>query len=60
MRADKFPKVNDRTIVFLQAGNVNTGSFDPAGEICPEGGAGAWSVDGAFGLWAAASPKYGI
>ena len=60
MRADKFPKVNDRTIVFLQAGNVNTGSFDPAQEICArakEGG--AWvHVDGAFGLWAAASPKY--
>ena len=60
MRADKFPKVNDRTIVFLQAGNVNTGSFDPAHEICPRAKAdGAWvHVDGAFGLWAAASPKY--
>jgi glutamate/tyrosine decarboxylase-like PLP-dependent enzyme len=60
MRADKFPKVNDRTIVFLQAGNVNTGSFDPASEICARAKAeGAWvHVDGAFGLWAAASPKY--
>ena len=60
MRADKFPKVNDRTIVLLQAGNVNTGSFDPAHEICPRAKAeGAWvHVDGAFGLWAAASPKY--
>lgn len=60
MRADKFPKVNDRTIVLLQAGNVNTGSFDPAQEICPRAKAdGAWvHVDGAFGLWAAASPKY--
>jgi glutamate/tyrosine decarboxylase-like PLP-dependent enzyme len=60
MRADKFPKVNERTIVFLQAGNVNTGSFDPACEICPRAKeAGAWvHVDGAFGLWAAASPKY--
>jgi len=60
MRADKFPKVNDRTIVFLQAGNVNTGSFDPADEICARAKAdGAWvHVDGAFGLWAAASPKY--
>ena len=60
MRADKFPKVNDRTIVFLQAGNVNTGSFDPAQEICTRAKAdGAWvHVDGAFGLWAAASPKY--
>jgi glutamate/tyrosine decarboxylase-like PLP-dependent enzyme len=60
MRADKFPKVNDRTIVFLQAGNVNTGSFDPAPEICTRAKAdGAWvHVDGAFGLWAAASPKF--
>src|SRR5579871_5991023 len=60
MRADKFPKVNDRTIVVLQAGNVNTGSFDPAHQICPRAKAdGAWvHVDGAFGLWAAASPKY--
>jgi glutamate/tyrosine decarboxylase-like PLP-dependent enzyme len=60
MRADKFPDVNDRTIVFLQAGNVNTGSFDPAHEICPRAKEqGAWiHVDGAFGLWAAASPKY--
>jgi len=60
MRADKFPKVNDRTIVFLQAGNVNTGSFDPAQEICTRAKEdGAWvHVDGAFGLWAAASPKY--
>ena len=60
MRADKFPKVNDRTIVFLQAGNVNTGSFDPAQDICTRAKEdGAWvHVDGAFGLWAAASPKY--
>ena len=60
MRADKFPQVNDRTIVLLQAGNVNTGSFDPAHEICPRAkDDGAWiHVDGAFGLWAAASPKY--
>jgi glutamate/tyrosine decarboxylase-like PLP-dependent enzyme len=60
MRADKFPKVNDRTIVLLQAGNVNTGSFDPADEICTRAKSdGAWvHVDGAFGLWAAASPKY--
>ncbi len=41
-----------------QAGNVNTGAFDPLGalaERCRD--AGAWlHVDGAFGLWAAASP----
>jgi glutamate/tyrosine decarboxylase-like PLP-dependent enzyme len=60
MRADKFPKVTARTIVCIQAGNVNTGSFDPAHEICARAKEhGAWvHVDGAFGLWANASPKY--
>ena len=45
-------------IVCAQAGNVNTGAFDPLQPLaaaCRE--AGAWlHVDGAFGLWAAASP----
>ncbi|MDE3165772.1 MAG: aspartate aminotransferase family protein [Acidobacteriota bacterium] len=47
-------------IVCLQAGNVNTGAFDPAAEICARArDAGAWvHVDGAFGLWAAANPRY--
>jgi glutamate/tyrosine decarboxylase-like PLP-dependent enzyme len=60
MRADALPHLDERTILCLQAGNVNTGSFDPAGAICPEAhAAGAWiHVDGAFGLWAAASTKY--
>jgi glutamate/tyrosine decarboxylase-like PLP-dependent enzyme len=46
------------TIVCAQAGNVNTGSFDPFEEIADIAeDAGAWlHVDGAFGLWAAASP----
>ena len=59
MRVDLLPALNDRTIVCLQAGNVNSGAFDPAAEICPRAKeAGAWvHVDGAFGLWAAASPK---
>ena len=54
------PKLDKRTIVCLQAGNVNTGAFDPAKEICSRAqDAGAWvHVDGAFGLWAAASPQY--
>jgi glutamate/tyrosine decarboxylase-like PLP-dependent enzyme len=44
--------------VILQAGNVNTGAFDPFAELVPWAhAAGAWvHVDGAFGLWAAASP----
>jgi glutamate/tyrosine decarboxylase-like PLP-dependent enzyme len=47
------------TIVCAQAGNVNTGSIDPVGEIVDAARpAGAWvHVDGAFGLWALASPS---
>jgi glutamate/tyrosine decarboxylase-like PLP-dependent enzyme len=43
----------------VQAGNVNTGAFDPIGAICARvKPAGAWvHVDGAFGLWAAAAPS---
>ena len=59
MRADALPALDGRTIVCVQAGNVNTGAFDPAGDICRRARqAGAWvHVDGAFGLWAAASPR---
>jgi len=58
MRADVFPRLSSPTIVCLQAGNVNTGAFDPAPEIIPKAkAANAWvHVDGAFGLWAAAAP----
>jgi glutamate/tyrosine decarboxylase-like PLP-dependent enzyme len=60
MRADALPHLDNRTILCLQAGNVNTGAFDPAAAICPAArAAGAWiHVDGAFGLWASTSPKY--
>lgn len=60
MRADKLPPLNERTILCIQAGNVNSGAFDPAAEICSRAhDQGAWvHVDGAFGLWAAVSPKY--
>jgi glutamate/tyrosine decarboxylase-like PLP-dependent enzyme len=60
MRADALPRLDDRTILCLQAGNVNTGAFDPAAAIIPAArAAGAWiHVDGAFGLWAAVSPEY--
>jgi len=50
--------VEGPTIVCAQAGNVNTGAFDPLAAICAAGhDHGAWvHVDGAFGLWAGASP----
>ena len=59
MRADVFPHLSGPTIVCLQAGNVNTGAFDPASELIPKAKAAkAWvHVDGAFGLWAAAAPS---
>jgi glutamate/tyrosine decarboxylase-like PLP-dependent enzyme len=58
MRPDALPRLSPRTIVCLQAGNVNTGAFDPATELVPRArAAGAWvHVDGAFGLWARATP----
>jgi glutamate/tyrosine decarboxylase-like PLP-dependent enzyme len=58
MRIEAFPAVDDRTIVCVQAGNVNSGAFDPIGEVCARTRAqGAWvHVDGAFGMWAAAAP----
>ena len=59
MKADALPAMKGPTIVCVQAGNVNTGAFDPIGEICAKAhDAGAWvHVDGAFGLWAAAAPS---
>jgi len=58
MRPDAIPPLSAPAIVCIQAGNVNSGAFDPAGEICAIAhAAGAWvHVDGAFGLWAAAAP----
>jgi len=60
MRANALPPLDDRTILCLQAGNVNTGAFDPARELCVRAhDAGAWvHVDGAFGLWATCSQRY--
>jgi glutamate/tyrosine decarboxylase-like PLP-dependent enzyme len=59
MRADLLPKLDERTIVCLQAGNVNTGAFDPAADIWGQARqGGAWvHVDAAFGMWAAAAPE---
>ncbi len=59
MRADRLPPIKGPTIVCIQAGNVNSGAFDPAPAIIDWAQAGgAWvHVDGAFGLWAAASDQ---
>ena len=58
MRADALPPIAGPTIVCLQAGNVNSGAFDPAASLIPQAHAGgAWvHIDGAFGLWARAAP----
>jgi len=60
MRAVALPPLDARTILCLQAGNVNTGCFDPAVEFSPQAKkAGAWvHVDGAFGLWTKCSPEF--
>jgi glutamate/tyrosine decarboxylase-like PLP-dependent enzyme len=60
IRLEALPPLDDQTLVCVQAGNVNTGAFDPAGEICAIAHeAGSWvHVDGAFGLWAAVSSLY--
>jgi glutamate/tyrosine decarboxylase-like PLP-dependent enzyme len=58
IRARRLPSVAGPAIVCIQAGNVNSGAFDPAGQVIE------WArrhhvwvhVDGAFGLWALASP----
>ncbi len=57
MRADALPGFDENTLICIQAGNVNTGAFDPAPEICAAARqAGSWvHVDGAFGLWARAT-----
>ncbi|MFN8516338.1 MAG: aminotransferase class V-fold PLP-dependent enzyme, partial [Thermomicrobiales bacterium] len=58
LRPESIPALDGPTIVCAQAGNVNTGAFDPLEEICAAARpSGAWvHVDGAFGLWAAAAP----
>ncbi|WP_411701220.1 pyridoxal phosphate-dependent decarboxylase family protein [Conyzicola sp.] len=52
--------IDGPTIVCLQAGNLHSGAFDPMEQCVAAAHAkGAWvHVDGAFGLWAAASPLY--
>ena len=58
MLAGQMPGLDSTCLVIAQAGNVNTGAFDPFTEIGDRAQrAGAWlHIDGAFGLWAAGSP----
>jgi glutamate/tyrosine decarboxylase-like PLP-dependent enzyme len=57
MIPNSMPALDRKTILILQAGNVNSGAFDPLDEICEMASqANAWvHIDGAFGLWAAAT-----
>ncbi len=57
MRPDCFPKLDSPCLVCIKAGNVNTGSVDPAAEIrALTKASGSWiHVDGALGLWALCS-----
>ena len=61
MRADALPGLRGPAIVCTQAGNVNSGAFDPVGMVCDAVRADdVWvHVDGAFGLWARASGRLG-
>ena len=59
MMLSKIPKLDERTILILQAGNVSSGAFDAFDDVCEHAKrANTWvHIDGAFGLWAAASTR---
>jgi len=59
IRPELLPPVTGPAIVCIQAGNVNSGAFDPASEVIEWARrCDAWvHVDGAFGIWALASPN---
>jgi len=59
VRAEAFPSLEGPSLVCLQAGNINTGEFDPIREIRERTAATeSWvHVDAAFGFWAVASPR---
>lgn len=61
IRAYAVPELDTRTLLILQAGNVNSGAYDDFAALCKKAReAGAWiHIDGAFGLWAAASKRLG-
>lgn len=59
IKVDTLPTLDKHTLLILQAGNANGGGFDPINELCDLANkAGSWvHIDGAFGLWAAASNR---
>ena len=59
IQVDAVPELDQLSVLILQAGNVNSGAFDPFPALCDRAqAAGAWvHVDGAFGLWAGACEK---
>lgn len=59
IKTELVQNLDNKTLLILQAGNVNSGAFDDFSSICKKAkDAGAWiHIDGAFGLWAAASKK---
>ena len=60
MRVDALPRISGLTILCVQAGNVNTGAFDPFNATIDhvrDADAPTWvHVDGAFGIWARVAP----
>lgn len=61
MIPDQLPPLDQGpTLLCVQAGNVDSGGFDPLRTLCERAcAASAWvHVDGAFGLWAAASAEF--
>jgi len=59
MVVEELPELDNSCLIFLQAGNANSGSFDDFDTVCDLANkVNAWvHIDGAFGLWAAASKK---
>lgn len=60
LRPETIPKLDQPALIVAQAGSVNTGALDPVGEICDRvAESKSWvHVDGAFGLWARALPRF--
>jgi len=59
IKPGEVPELDASTLLILQAGNVNSGAFDDFETLCARARkADAWvHIDGAFGLWAAASDR---